>query len=223
MKKNLLFLIIILLQAVQLKAQCIGAIPSNAVVVNATTTINGGFDPIWVCTPDTLISDGGFHNIFLEHGAVMTTGGGIDTIYVKAGAKFFMNGGIHVIFYLNNSDIFLGGGIPTKIYCDSLKFDYKNAPVNGCVVTGLENIVEISSLPYANFDQSSKVLNIYFKNSNSASAIVRIFSAVGGLLKTENISTSNNSINLAGTLPGIYFYELVDNNLLKTVGKFIIE
>lgn len=113
-------------------AQCTPSVPSNAIVVNSTQTINGGFDPIWVCSDDTLHSDGGFHNIFLEPNAVMTTSGGIDTIYVKAGAKFSMNGGIHVIYFINTADIAINGGIPTLNNCSSIAFNYTNAPTNGC-------------------------------------------------------------------------------------------
>lgn len=113
-------------------AQCTPSVPSNAIVVNSTETINGGFDPIWVCSGDTLHSDGGFHTIFLESNSVMTTSGGIDTIYVKPGAKFSMNGGIHVIFHVNPADININGGIPTLANCGSMTFNYANAPSNGC-------------------------------------------------------------------------------------------
>ncbi|MBK9733322.1 MAG: T9SS type A sorting domain-containing protein [Chitinophagaceae bacterium] len=134
MKTSLLLLVLLALLASNTIAQCIPAIPSNAVVVNTTQTINGGFDPVWVCSGDTLYSDGGFHTIFLESGAVMWTSGGIDTIYVKSGAKFYMNGGIHFIYYEVAADLFIAGGIPTQNECVAIAFDYSNAPVNGCAL-----------------------------------------------------------------------------------------
>src|SRR5215217_2261949 len=135
MKVVLLLIFILGIVELNSMAQCTPAVPNNAVVVNFTDTINGGFDPIWVCSGDTIHSDGGFHNIFLESGSVMTTGGGIDTIYLKSGASFFMNGGIHVIFYVNDFDLNLNGGIPYTFSCSDLAFDYTNAPANGCSVT----------------------------------------------------------------------------------------
>src|SRR6185295_4441339 len=96
----------------------------------------------WVCPADTLHSDGGFHNTYLEYGSIMTTGGGIDSIYVKGGASFFMNGGIHVIYYLADTDLHIAGGIPTLILCDSLAFDYTDAPEGGCIPTGIVTIAE---------------------------------------------------------------------------------
>lgn len=134
--RNLLILLLLPVFAMHMAtAQCITAIPSNAVVVNSTQTINGGFDPIWVCSGDTLHSDGGFHKIVLEPGAVMTTSGGIDSIYVNQSAQFFMNGGIHVIFFVDPADLSITGGIPTQNSCTSLQIDYSTAPANGCVLT----------------------------------------------------------------------------------------
>ena len=128
---------------IKIFAQCNPSVPFNAVVVNTTQTINGGFDPIWVCSGDTLHSDGGFHNTFLESGSVMTTSGGIDTIYVKPGASFFMNGGIHVIYYTSLADLNISGGIPTTDLCTALIFDYSNAPTNGCALA-LQALFEAS-------------------------------------------------------------------------------
>jgi hypothetical protein len=115
--------------------------------VNSTTTINGGFDPVWVCSGDTLHTDGGFHNVYLEPGSVMTTLGGIDTIYVKDGASLIMGGGIHVIFYVTFSDLNIAGGIPYEFVCPSLEFDYANAPSNGCAI-----------LPIASFQSSDSTI-----------------------------------------------------------------
>ena len=132
MKITLLSITLFLVSTGIINGQCLPSIPSNAVVVDSTQTINGGFDPVWVCSGDTLISNGGFHNIFLEPGSVMTTGGGIDTIFVKKNASFFMNGGIHYIYYENILDLNINGGIPTLDSCSMLAFDYLNAPLNGC-------------------------------------------------------------------------------------------
>lgn len=132
MKNLLLLLFSIFFIPTHLIAQCNTAIPTNAVVIDSTQTINGGFDPMWVCSGDTIKTDGGFHNIYLESGAVMTSGGGIDTIFVKNNATFFMNGGIHYIYYENNNDLHIAGGIPTLDSCPSINFNYINAPANGC-------------------------------------------------------------------------------------------
>ncbi|HUM47731.1 MAG TPA: T9SS type A sorting domain-containing protein [Chitinophagales bacterium] len=134
MKLLLPFIFLFFCLSVNVFAQCNPAVPFNAVVVNSTQTINGGFDPIWVCSGDTLHSDGGFHKTFLEPGAVMTTSGGIDTIYVKGSAKFFMNGGIHVIYYENLADLSIAGGIPTLSACAAIAFNYDDAPANGCAL-----------------------------------------------------------------------------------------
>ena len=135
MKKILLLFIILPIGAIKCFGQCLAVIPSNALSIHSTTTNNGGFTPLWVCSPDTLHSDGGIRNIYLESGSVMTTGGGIDTIYVKNGARLIMNGGIHVIYYVNIGDLSIGGGIPTYVQCNSLFFMYQNAPPGGCFPT----------------------------------------------------------------------------------------
>lgn len=130
--KKVLILSYLLYSTFSVVAQCSPAIPSTAIVVNTTTTNNGGFTACWVCSGDTLISNGGIRDVFLEPGAVMTTGGGINSIYVKSGAKLIMTGGIHDIYYENMADLTLSGGISTPIFCPSVTYDYSNAPPNGC-------------------------------------------------------------------------------------------
>lgn len=221
--KLLLTTVLSALFGLNASAQCNPVIPANAVVVNSTDTIDGGFDPIWVCTPDTLHSDGGFHNIFLETGAVMTTSGGIDTIYVKSGASFFMDGGIHVIYYRTLSDLNIVGGIPTQILCDTLKFNYINAPEGGCIPTGIEaeagNISAISVYPNPVSD------NIYFdlKTSSSGNYTVNIYSNCRKIITEETIAPDRNSISAKSFASGIYFYTVINEEGNMSSGKFIVE
>jgi PKD repeat protein len=132
MKKQILLVLTLIIISKTLQAQCIPAIPNNAVVINAIDTINGGFDPVWVCPGDSFHTDGGLHNIYLEPGSFMSTGGGIDSIFVKKGATLQMNGGIHYILYEQSTDVILSGGIPTVDSCIGMHFNYVNAPYNGC-------------------------------------------------------------------------------------------
>jgi PKD repeat protein len=188
----------LLLRCPQSSAQCDPSVLSNSVVVTSTTTINGGFDPIWVCSGDTLHSDGGFHNVYLEPGAVMTTDGGIDTIFVKEGATFIMGGGIHVIFYVSLSDLDINGGIPYQYSCASLTFDYTNAPVNGCAL-----------LPVAAFSVSDSAICtktcISFQ-SNSVSAVTWQW-LFEGASPTE--SADENPENICYNTPGVYGVTLI--------------
>jgi Secretion system C-terminal sorting domain len=222
-KACLLTTVLFILGGLSVKAQCIPAIPFNAVVVSSTQTIDGGFDPIWVCTSDTLHTDGGFHNIFLETGSVMTTGGGIDTIYVKNGASFFMNGGIHVIYYLTDTDLHIAGGIPTITLCDTLKFNYADAPENGCVVTAIEsepdNIDELSVYP----DPARDKIYFDFTNARTNNYELEIYNSYGKILIQETIASGRSLINLENLNPGIYFYHLISNEAMVKQGKFIIE
>ncbi len=188
----------VLCKCVNTFAQCTPSVPSNAVVVNSTTTINGGFDPVWVCSGDTLHSDGGFHNVFLEPGSVMTTDGGIDTIYVKEGATFIMGGGIHVIFYVSLSDLDINGGIPYQYSCASLTYDYTHAPVNGCAL-----------LPVAAFSASDSTICtktcISFQSA-SVSAVTWQWLFEGA---SPSSSTEENPENICYNTPGVYDVTLI--------------
>ena len=139
MKKSYTTVILFLLAQIPFKtiAQCNPAIPANANVVDSTQTVNGGFTPQWVCKYDTLFSGGGIFFVYLESGAVMSTGGGIDSIYVKDGATLIMNGGIHVILHEPLAVLNVTGGIPTYYPCNTITYDYTNAPQNGCLVTSV--------------------------------------------------------------------------------------
>jgi|GEM_PF-4902537 len=132
MKKQIFLVLTLLTISKTLLAQCIPAIPNNAVVITAIDTINGGFDPVWVCPGDSFHTDGGLHNIYLEPGSFMSTGGGIDSIFVKKGATLLMNGGIHYILFEDFTDVILSGGIPTLDSCMGMRFNYADAPYNGC-------------------------------------------------------------------------------------------
>lgn len=127
------------------QSQCLTIIPSNAVVVDSSLLLNGGFDPVWICSGDTLFTGGGFHNIYMEPGSVLEVSGGIDSIFVKNGATLLMTGGIHHIFYENFNDLFLSGGISTLDSCISLTFDYSNAPVSGCFAAPIANFLSSDS------------------------------------------------------------------------------
>lgn len=185
--------ILFLFACIKAFAQCMPSVLSNSVVVTSTTTINGGFDPIWVCSNDTLHSDGGFHNVYLEPGAVMTTQGGIDTIYVKEGAKLTMSGGIHVIFYVSPDDLNIAGGIPYEYECASLEFDYSNAPANGCAI-----------LPVAAFESSDSAICvktcINFQSA-SVSAVSWEWQFDGA---SPSTSTEENPSDICYNTPGMY-------------------
>lgn len=201
MKIQLLSAPLLSLITLQVMAQCNPAVPSNAVVVNSTQTINGGFDPIWVCSNDTLHSDGGFHNIFLEPGALMTTSGGIDTIYVKPGAKFFMNGGIHVIYYVNASDISIAGGIPTQSACPSLTYNYANAPTNGCAL--------LLSASFQSSDSSVCTGECINFSDQSTNATSWAWSFPGA---NPSVSTDENPQNICYETSGSYDVTLIASN-----------
>lgn len=105
---------------------------SNSNPVSTFSIVNGGFTPQWVCQNQTLQTDGGIMKIYLESGATMITGGGIDTVYAKTGSTITMNGGIHVIYHEPGVTLNMNGGIPTLYPCQSLVFNYSQAPANGC-------------------------------------------------------------------------------------------
>ncbi len=56
---RLFFTLFLLSSRFFLLAQCDPAIPSNAVVVTSSTTISGGFDPVWVCSSAMFFTSGG--------------------------------------------------------------------------------------------------------------------------------------------------------------------
>jgi hypothetical protein len=105
---------------------------SNSNPVSTFSVVNGGFTPQWVCANQTLQTDGGIMKIYLESGATMITGGGIDTVYAKTGSTITMTGGIHVIYHEPGVTLNMNGGIPTLYPCQSLVFNYSQAPANGC-------------------------------------------------------------------------------------------
>jgi len=182
----------------RVQAQCTPSIPSNAVVISSIDTINGGFDPVWVCKGDSFHTGGGIFNIYLESGAFMSTSGGIDSIFVENGATLVMNGGIHHIIYEKFTDLTLAGGIPTLDSCSGLFFNYSKAPSNGCF-----------SLPLASFQSSDTTLCAgtcidYTDMSFHASAWQ--WSFPGAVPATDTVQ---NPLNICYQNPGNYDVTLI--------------
>jgi PKD repeat protein len=192
---------LMLLHCAESSAQCDPSVLSSSVVVTSTTTINGGFDPIWVCGGDTLHSDGGFHNVYLEPGAVMTTDGGIDTIYVKEGASVIMGGGIHVIFYVSADDLDINGGIPYQYACASITFDYTNAPANGCAM------LPVAALEAGDSSICTKSCISFINASVSVDSWQWTFE--GG---SPSESSDENPENICYNTPGVYDVTLIAGN-----------
>jgi len=195
-------------------AQCNPAIPNNANVVDSTQTVNGGFTPQWVCKDDTLFSGGGIFFVYLETGAVMSTGGGIDSIYVKNGATIIMNGGIHVILHEPLAILNVTGGIPTYYPCNTITFDYTNAPLIGCFNTSVldQNTQNIffSVTPNPFTDELTVSIPIFReKFGDNKKAEIKIYDVFGRIIYVKQFPTAYCLLLTSHWQQGIYFVEVI--------------
>lgn len=216
-KKYFALSVFLLLQLpFKITAQCNPAIPNNANVVDSTQTVNGGFTPQWVCKDDTLFSGGGIFFVYLESGAVMSTDGGIDSIYVKNGATLIMNGGIHVILHEPLAVLNVTGGIPTYYPCNSITFDYTNAPQNGCLITSVSE----ENANSADFSVYPNPFNDELIISSPKSGEIKIVDVFGRIIYSQKLLTANTKLQTASWQQGIYFVEVITEER-RTVKKVV--
>jgi PKD repeat protein len=118
---------------------CAPAVPSGAKVFSTPDGEDLAGNPAtWICGGGALSASGGAVDVFVEPGGVFHfKGGGGYTVYVRAGGTFVGgSGGVATVIYEPGALLSPHMGTQYLLECDSIVFDYKAAPVEGCIPAG---------------------------------------------------------------------------------------
>ena len=119
---------------------CSFSIPSTAIVVESDTSITGNDLVIWVCTDDSVHIDGSNNTILLENGSSCTTSSGNqnNSIYLKRDATVNAAGALLSEIYYQPGSVLENTGIASTFSsCDTVIFDYSDAPASNCLTPPL--------------------------------------------------------------------------------------
>jgi hypothetical protein len=123
---------------------------------------------------------------------------------------------------VNDSDLHFYGGIDTFPHCDTLKFDYTQAPANGCIPTGItQTSSNFSSMEvYPNPVVSFSLLQL----RNEKVDRIEFFNSLGIMVKSVSNPQQNNiPIVKKDFAEGIYLYRIQLVNGKIDEGKFVVE
>lgn len=182
MKKIIFFLTPALLGFVSSYSQCVFAIPSNAIIIDSTTTLGMVNNVYWVCSGDTLNGSGVHNTYFVESGGALDMSGTEKTVYLKSGASINCSGIDDTIYYETGAIISCSGNHVDK-FCSQIIFDYTNAPQGGCLTTGLSgNSVTDSKVGFSPNPFSDETTVSFVSGRNQRGRIL-IYGLAGNLIK----------------------------------------
>ncbi|MEO0472678.1 MAG: DUF1028 domain-containing protein [Bacteroidota bacterium] len=192
--------------------ECNFAIPTDAVVISQDTSLAvASLSDYWVCEGDSLRIEGGFFNtVFLENNAYLRLQSINSTVYMKDGSILDASGtGDVEVFYQPNSVIVDYGPEPSPTACDSVLFDYTDAPDDGCLaLTALEVEPQRLFSLFPNPSQGDSFIRLTQPQSRDLSC--QLFNAAGQLVWEEVLRAGEQEkrIQIDGLSEGVYLLHI---------------
>mgnify|MGYP001616386360 CR=1 FL=1 len=215
-------------------AQCTPAVPSNANVATGYSLSGLSNATYWVCSGGTVKSASAFSaptnkTVFLETNATFSTDNsssypdaGNNTIYAKNGSTVNINSvsSNNTIYHEPSANLNSTGTNPTLVPCNSLVYDYTNAPSNGCV-SGIEEYAYTNATKIFPIPAQSEISVIIdgqiankFKNFN-----LIIYNLLGKEIYKSSFSNSKIILKKEELTSGVFFYKvLTQENGQKVIG-----
>ena len=207
MKKILLFSAA-LITSVVLLAQCQPVMPPGTYVVyDADTNHKNQGDVLWVCNNVTIEISGDGNIVFIEKGCSVTVSGDGNTIYQKRSGDLTITGDNNDPIEFDAGITFVDNGMGTgATSCDTIKFDYSDAPVSPkkfcdvwAGVTELKNNQSLRLFP----NPATNVLNYEIPADVRANS-VEIFSTSGQKIYVGSIDKNVGEIDISMLNNGLY-------------------
>lgn len=205
---------------------CNVSISPNSIVVGTSTTLVSGGEVAWVCSGASLTDQGNADTLFLENNVNCVCNGGGVVIYAKSGSVVTMNGGSEIVYYEPGATINNIGGATLITLCNNIIFDYTNAPVPGCQVTGVNENSEPENITLWP-NPTTDILNIIMPDTEDGSfAVIRVYNYLGsGIYYTlASLGSASREIKLdvSGFKKGIYMAVISYGNR-RVTKKFTVQ
>ncbi|MFT7580686.1 MAG: hypothetical protein ACI9MR_002359 [Myxococcota bacterium] len=189
---------------------CTPTVPADAdVVTMSQDSVNGGSE--WICGGGVAEAFGGNITHFIEPGGRFNfKGGGSHIVYVREGARFSgANGGRIAVIHETGSLLGESNSNETRLECDTLTFDYSNAPANGCIpdgttpdgVTVTPGTIDDARCPAADL---TLPITVDGTVGSGNQFIVQLSDAAGSFDNAQTLTTVDAGGNsLSATLPAV--------------------
>ena len=187
------------------------------VVIDADATHANSGDQVWICSGLTVEISGDGNTIFIEKNCTITLSGDNNNgLYQKGTGSLTVTGDNNSPVTYEDAVTFADNGMGNSTgSCDTLKYDYTNAPVdpkkNCDVYAGVNEFkIDKSSLRlYPN--PATNVLN-YEIPGNVKVKSVEIFSTSGQKVYAGNIEGTQNKIDISSLNNGLFLIRLNTDN-----------
>jgi len=195
------------------------------VVIEADGTHANSGDKVWICNGLTVEISGGGNTVFIEKNCTITLSGDDNDVYQKGNGDLTISGKDNSpVTYESTVTVVDNGTNNATGSCDTLKYDYTDAPVapkKFCDVwAGVNEIKANESLRlYPN--PATNVLN-YEIPGNVTSNSVEIFSTSGQKVYVANIDTKDGKIDISGLKKGLYLV-ILNTNKGRYSGRVNVE
>ncbi|MEM6345427.1 MAG: DUF1028 domain-containing protein [Bacteroidota bacterium] len=186
--------------------ECNFAIPAEVLQVNQNWDTTLSSKNIWVCEGDSLVLSGNFNTVFLEDGAYYRgTTGGLNTVYIPKMASYDAGSQtINTIYHGPKAQIINAGAAPDVTSCDSVTYDYSNAPPSICAFnTSIEAFAGFGWL--YSYDASVSSLRLRRTLSLSAGEL-SLYDINGALLAKQRVEATQSQLDwqISELAQGVY-------------------
>lgn len=208
---------------------CGFVIPATATLVNGNQATTGSGGTYWVCAGDTLTVASSSNAVYLESGAVLRSqaGAGITTAYVREGAVFDgMNTAFNTLYIESGSLIEAAGLAVTSISCDSIWFDYSQAPAGGCnELTSLETAGFAPENWGANLLPHQEALLLSYRGDRPIEVSISLMAVSGKrvLFQSGRKFAGGEQLRLpTGSLPTGLYFVLIQGEQGRWISRVLI-
>ncbi|MEO1452113.1 MAG: hypothetical protein AAFV07_21455, partial [Bacteroidota bacterium] len=188
---------------------CQAAIPATAISVDRDTSLTLDNGHIWVCTPDTLFLSGKGNTVYLENEAACVIESGEENkVYLRRESYLTAPGILrNEVYYQPGSKFVSAGFFPTYFSCDSVEYDYADAPFGACRLDTTTSLSGgVGSAFRVQFHPDSKQLTV---TGNHIQRLI-LLDIHGRMVNgwTANPFLDHHAVSLSNIAPGIYFIRI---------------
>lgn len=206
---------------INLNISCTVSIPNYAQVITSLDSLLNGGEVAWVCPGTKIIDHGGADTIFLENNDTCISNGGGAVIYAKSGSVVMLYGSSEIVYHEPGvivNDI--SGGALAIIGCNTLIYDYTNAPVPGCSGIGItQQIMQKEILVYPN--PVTDILNIITSDNQENDFVFIVYDYLGNDIYSSRVSLNSGysalQLDVSRFKKGIYLLVISYQN--KSITK----
>ncbi|MEM7656190.1 MAG: DUF1028 domain-containing protein [Bacteroidota bacterium] len=203
---------------------CEYVIPSDAIVANGDTSVTGNDLIFWVCEGDSLELTGARNLVYLETGAYCEIIGGAsstqNTVYLKSTSEAKAPGTLQNAGFYEPGAIIGDLGIARSLtVCDSVVYDYSEAPAAGCF--GTTSREEALQTAWQFLPISENEWTVQWEGIRIQTVQLRDLS--GKLIREWSPTGQQIRFSTNGMARGLYLLQVQNQNGASSSRKFIVQ